>query len=147
MTRLETISRELANALKEAVPETRRAVVLRACERAIEISGLEEPLAVDGLLALQMRKPFQKELEDALVARAAALDEEYLHLKDREDIPPSEGGGYLGKFSQARATSALATALAQNSVEAAGDVVYEATASFEDGHVLLRELMSMLTHP
>ena len=144
MTRLETLSPDLAGKLRRASAAKQRAAGLAACEFAVSHAKVEHALvekALEKVRAAGVLTPKEKAELDAL---AAQLDEEYFALQEAAEEGRASTEDYMGLFGQARAVAALAFAGGEDALQAATEAIYEAAATTDDRQELAALIESAL---
>jgi hypothetical protein len=132
MTRLETISRDLADKLRRASAAKRRAASLAASEFAVVRAKIEHPLverALEKLRAAAVLTPKDKADLGALVTQ---IDEEYFALQEAAEEGRANTEDYMRVFGQARAVAALTFAGGEDTLQAAAEAIYEGGATTDD---------------
>jgi hypothetical protein len=144
VTRLETLSPDLAGKLERASAAKQRAASLAASEFAVARAKVEHPLvekALTKVRATGVLTPKEKAELDALVAR---LDEEYFALQEAAEEGRASTEDYMRVFGQARAVAALSFAGGDDPFQAATEAIYEAAATTDDKEDLAALLQSAL---
>ena len=144
MTRLETLTPDIADKLRRASPMKQRAASVAASEFAIAHAKVEHPLvekALEKLRAGGVLTPKDKAEIDALVAR---LDEEYFELQEAAEEGRASTDHYLRVFGQARAVAALSFAGNEDAFEAATEAIYEAAATTDGKEELAALIQAVL---
>jgi hypothetical protein len=144
MTRLETLNPELAEKLRAASENKRRAASLAACEFAISQSMIDEPLVREVLDTLRWSSSVASTKLKQVEALMTRLDERYFDLHDATEDGRAAPAEYLRFFSQARAVSATLFACKENSFEAATEAIYEASHVAEDQVKLFTQIEATL---
>lgn len=145
MKRLETISPSLAEKLARASAEQRRSLVLAACELAVQRAGLDSEEVNLALASMQQRLPIAAEQVAKIAALVKRLDERYFTLQEDADEGRASPADYLVPFSQARAASAAAYALKDDSLAAGMEAIYEAAVATDSPEETARALEALLT--
>jgi hypothetical protein len=144
MSRLKTISSDLASSLNNANSVKRRAAELAACEFALGKAGVEHNLveeAVEAIRAGEVLTPDRTVAIDALVAK---FDDEYFNLQEAAGEGKATVEDYLRAFSKARAVSAVSFA-GRGTPDGAAEAIYEAAAAVgDDTTELFSDLQSIL---
>ena len=145
MMRLEIAEKDVAKKLRLANPTQQRAASLVACELALEAAAIENPDVLSAIEQLKRDKQLTKEVLSELNALAAQLDEEYFDLQDRSEDDPSIQVESLRLFGQARAVKALSFAGGEDSLVAAMEAIYEASATVDDGSKIFEAVLLVLS--
>jgi hypothetical protein len=132
MTRLETLSSDLAAQLLLATVAKQRAASLAACEFALAKVKFDHPVIDEALRRLRSGNALTAESKAQIESLAAKLDEEYLDLQEAADRGSAAAAAYLRRFAEARAVMALSFVCKEGVPEAAGDAIYEAAAAVGD---------------
>jgi len=146
MTTIELL-RKQAPALAQKIEGFRewelRKVAAVIAEAAVRRTGLSDPVINEALGKLKAFPAPDAELEARVQAVAEELDEKYFTLKEpleeREDAGNTDPAVMLA-FSKARAASAMASALADNSDNAVARAAYEAFHAIGDVDYLIEAL-------
>ncbi|WP_395684363.1 hypothetical protein [Dokdonella sp.] len=131
MTRLKTLAPGLAEKLASASAEEVRTIVLEACRSAVRESGLHDDEVSGALDLLRRHKGPAQGLAERIAALVERWDERYLALQEESDRGTASPGEYLVVFSQARAASAVAFAISDDSLESSMEALYEAAMATE----------------
>jgi hypothetical protein len=144
MSRLETISNSLVNALRHASENRQRTACLAACEFAVAKTGVSSSAVEQALQLLRASQPIPAELKQDLDALTQRLDEEYFDLQEATEDGNASEEEWKRAFSQARAVSALAFAAGEDAFDAATEAIYEATATVDENEELLAIVLKAL---
>jgi hypothetical protein len=144
MTRLETLSPDLAGTLQRASVAKQRAVSLAASEFAISHAKVEHPLVQRALEKVRAAGALTQQEKAELDALAAQLDEEYFALQEAAEEGRASTDDYMRVFGQARAVAALACAGGEDALQAATEAIYEAAATTDDKEELAALIQSAL---
>lgn len=129
-TRLDTFASKLWLRITELPENSRRRIVLAACQHAINESETEEPLLLDAYNKLRSGTRLSSEMQTALKAKAEELDQRYLSITEDEGIDPDE---IADMAKEANAAAALSFAADEDNIESAAECLYEASCtSFDD---------------
>jgi hypothetical protein len=134
--RLETISRSLSEAFRQAGDRQRQRAAALACEIAVSQSGLCGN-AVDAALKLLRDWGTELDVQREIGALIERLDDEYLQLWDQAE--PAEKLKALTLFRKARAAAALSFALSGDP-ERLHEAIYEAAFASDDWAGVLRSV-------
>jgi hypothetical protein len=126
-SRLNSFSRDVASALREAPADARQRAADYAAAWAVARTGLDHPVAATGTA-------------DDAAALTAELDERYFALSEERDAGRASTDQVAAAFEQARAASAVEFARRGDAAEA----LYEAAAAAEDWSELRAGLLSLL---
>jgi hypothetical protein len=134
-TRLRWLSADLADRLKDTSAEKRRQVVLAACSRAVDHSGLTDQIASSVLARLKAGDEIDGLARRDLDGLAAAWDKEA--WKEVDSTHTGDLSVHAASFNKARAANALVYALDQGKVSqdswlAAAEAIYEALVCLDD---------------
>jgi len=129
ISRLDSISRELAGELRNATSVVRRKAAAIACEIAASRTSLEGYAVTAALESLRSGKQVDDVLRQQLKGIAARFDDQYFRLKERGGEEAK--AEVLQLFSKARAASALACAFSENAGNLE-EAIYEAIAAMDD---------------
>lgn len=140
--RLDSISPLLAESFRSAPALKRRRAARLASEAALLSVALTEQSVKHAIEVLRSGTHLRPELRAELKALAARFDDEYLRLDEEGGTEKSQ---VLKLFSKARAISALAFALSDNSAEL-HEAIYEAIAAMEDSRDLVVKVQHALTY-
>ena len=144
MSRLESLSPDLADKLRRASAAKQRAASLTASQYALSHAKVEHPLvkkALDKVRTAGVLTPEEKAEIDTL---AAQLDEEYLALQEAAEQGRASTEDYMRVFGQARAVAALSFAGGDDAFQAATEAIYEAAATTDDKDALSARIRSVL---
>lgn len=141
MFRLDSVAPELAEVFRNAAPATRRRAARVAAEFAVSAVGLQADAITAALKRLRHDKPVDSALRQQLERLAARFDEEYLLLAEQGDVTKEPEA--LRLFSKARAASALASAVSEDSGQL-HEAVYEAIAAVKDAAGLVTTVKESL---
>lgn len=144
MTRLETLSPDLAAKIQRASAAKQRAASLAACEFAISHAKVEHPLVKRALERVRALGVFTPDEKAELEALAAQLDEEYFTLQEAAEEGRASTEDYMRVFSQARAVAALAFAGGEDASQAVTEAIYEAAATTDNKEELSARILSVL---
>lgn len=144
MTRLETLSPDLAVKMQRASAAKQRAASLAACEFAISHAKVEHPLVKQALKKVRAAGVLTPKEKAELDALAAQLDEEYFALQEAAEEGQASSEDYMRVFGQARAVAALAFAGGEDAFQAATEAIYEAAATTDDKEELSARILSVL---
>lgn len=144
MTRLETLSPDLAGTLQRASAAKQRAASLAASEFAIARAKVEHPLVQRALEKVRRAGVLTPEDKAELDALAGQLDEEYFALQEAAEEGRASTEDYMRMFGQARAVAALAFAGGEDALQAATEAIYEAAATTDDKEELAALIQSAL---
>lgn len=131
MTRLETLSPELAGKLRCAAAAKQRAASMAASEFAVCRSKVEHVLVEKALEKLRTANLLTTSERVEIEALAAQLDEEYFDLKELAEEGIGNQEEYWRVFAKARAVAALFFAGDKDSLHGATESIYEAAATIE----------------
>lgn len=129
MLRLDSVSPALAEAFRHAPPALRKSAARVAAELAVSKAGLQGEEITAAIERLRHDKPVDSALRQQLERLAARFDEEYFLLAEQGDATKEPDA--LRLFSKARAASALAFAVSEDSGQL-HEAVYEAITAMED---------------
>lgn len=144
MSRLEVLSAELEVMLHEAPEARQRAAALEACEFAITQAQLKHQLIDKAMEDLRYGHTIPSNERAALQALATQLDDEYLDLQDEFEKGRASESDYMRAFGQARAASAVSSAISDQAFEAAAEAIYEAAATVDDSKTLFAAIRKIL---
>jgi hypothetical protein len=143
MTRLETLSPDVAGKLQRASVANQRAAALAACEFAIARTGIEHPLVEKALKKVRAAGVLTRKEKAELDTLVAQLDEEYFALQEAAEEGRASTEDYVKVFGQARAVAALSFATGEDAFQAATEAIYEAAATTDDKEELSSRILSM----
>lgn len=128
MSRLESVSPQLAAEIRTLRPASRSELARIASEFAVSVAGPPDPKFREVFESFRAGLKLEKQTVDWLASFAEELDE--FAWKVEEDVDSGEAvpEDYLRAFSMARAASAVAFAAAEDAAES----VYEASATVDD---------------
>jgi hypothetical protein len=144
MTRLETLSPDLARKLEGASVAKQRAAALAACQFAISHAQVNHPLVKNALQRVRAASVLTPEEKAGLDGLAAQLDEEYLAMQEAADKGRVSTADYMRLFGQARAVAALSFAGGEDAFHAATEAIYEAAATSDDNERFSTLIQSVL---
>ncbi len=144
MSRLAIVSGSLASALRRASVDQQRDVSLKACEFAVERSGVCSPIVDQVLQLLRASRRVPSEWIHDLQALTQRLDNEYFDLQQAADEGRTNDDEWKRMFSQARAASALMFASGADAFEAASEAIYEAAATVDPSSEFLASISRSL---
>jgi hypothetical protein len=144
MTRLETLSPDLAGKLRRASAAKQRAASLAASAFAISRAKAEHPLVEKALKKVRAAGVFTPKEKAELDALAAQLDEEYFALQEAAEEGRASTEDYIRMFGQARAVAALSFAGGEDAFQSATEAIYEAAATTDDKEELFARILSAL---
>lgn len=144
MTRLETLSPDLAAKMQRASAIKQRAASLAACEFAISRAKVEHPLVEKALKKMRATGVLAPKEKAELDALAAQLDEEYFALQEAAEEGQARTEDYMRVFGQARAVAALSFAGGDDASQSAAEAIYEAAATTDDKEELSIHILSVL---
>lgn len=125
--RLDSAAPVVAQRFRQAPSNKRRQAAQVACEQAVVATGVTAPEVSAALAVLRGAAASDASLRERLESLAARFDEEYFQL--------DEDGGQTQQalvcFSKARATSALAFALADDDTQL-HEAIYESIAALDE---------------
>jgi hypothetical protein len=132
-SRLDSVAPVLAARFRQAPSNNRRQAAQVACEQAVVAAGLTAPEVSEALAVLRGTAAPDVSLRERLDSLAARFDDEYFQL--------DEDGGQKQQallcFSKARATSALAFALAADDAQL-HEAIYESISALDEPAELVR---------
>jgi len=131
MSRLETLSSDLASRLRRASKAKRHAVAVAASALAVAKARVEHPVVDEALRQVRGGHVFTSRVKASIDALAAQLDEEYFELQEAAEADKLPADDYLRAFARARAVAALSFA-GSDASGAADDSIYEAAAAVGD---------------
>jgi hypothetical protein len=143
-TRLEILSRDLAQRLKESPTNKQREAGLAAYEFAVSHASLEYPLVHDALAKLRNRESLASDEEAAIDALFKRVDEESLALGEAVESGQSTRDDYDAAFARARAMAAVSFASGTDPFLSSAEAIYEASFTAEDKNELLGLIESLL---
>ena len=132
MQRLETIAPDISRLLDRLSAQQLRRISTSVCKAVVGQVRLHESTVNEALVALKNSDPIPLPLREAAVALAERLDTTYFDLQDAADEGRATQAQVLDAFSQARAASAVATALSGFDANTAKEVIYEAAAATDN---------------
>ena len=132
MQRLETIAPDLSQLLDLLSEQQLQQIRTSVCKAVVGQVGLDEPTVNEALVALKNSDPIPQSLREAAVAAADRLDTTYFDLQDAADEDRATQAQVLDAFSQARAASAVATAISGFDANTVKEVIYEAAAATDN---------------
>jgi hypothetical protein len=144
MTRLDSLSADLADKLRRASSAKQRAASLAASKFAIARAEVEHPLVEKALEKVRTAGVLTPKEKAELDALAAQLDEEYFALQEAAEEGRASTDDYMRLFGQARAVAALAFAGGEDALQAATEAIYEAAATTDDKEELAALIQSAL---
>ena len=144
MTRLETLSSDLAAKVQRASAAKQRAAALAACDFAITHAKVEHPLVKQTLQKVRAEGILTPEERAELDALTEQLDEEYFALQEAAEDGGATIADYTRVFGQARAVAALACAGGDDAFQAATEAIYEAAATVDEKEELIDRILSEL---
>jgi hypothetical protein len=131
--RLDSVAPVLAARFRQAPSNKRRKAAQVACEQAVVAAGLTADEVSEALAVLRGAAAPDVSLRERLDSLAARFDDEYFRL--------DEDGGQKQQallcFSKARATSALAFALAADDAQL-HEAIYESISALDEPAELVR---------
>jgi hypothetical protein len=127
--RLDSKAPALADIFRNSTPEKQRRAAVVACEAALFIVGLNGAEADEALRALRDGRLGNASLRERLTALSARLDDEYFRVN--EECEASKKPEALALFARARAASALAFSLSDDSTQL-HEAIYEAMSAVSD---------------
>lgn len=139
--RLDSVASGLAERFRQAPSSKRREAVHIACEQAVAAAGLTAPEVSEALAVLGGTATADVSLHKRLESLAAKFDDEYFELD--EDGGAVQKQQALHYFSKARASSALAFALATNDTQI-HEAIYESISALDEPGELIRLLEQVL---
>jgi hypothetical protein len=148
MTRLETVAKDLAVKLKAASPKQQRVAGLAACRLALQRAPVDDPVVTESLSQLQQVGVLSLTLIEALNDLTEQLDTRYFDLQDKAEEAgddPDMRAESLRLFSQARSVAALSFAGGEDSLIAAMEAIYEASATSDDDNKFFDEVLKVLS--
>lgn len=144
MTRIETLSPEVADRLRRASRAKQRAASIAACEFALSQAQIDDPLVQEILEKVRLAEVLTPEKKTEIELFVARLDDEYFDLQEAADDGRASAYDCLRKFAQARAVAALSFAGNEDSHEASAEAIYEAAAASQDKEEFLAFIGSIL---
>ena len=135
ISRLESVSSKLAEAFRQASLLKQRQAVLEACVVAVSRVGLEENEVNAAVEILRCGGDVNSSVREQLEKLAARFDDQYFELDEKGNEATKLEA--LALFSKARAASALAFALSENSGQL-HEAVYEAITAMNDPAEVMR---------
>jgi hypothetical protein len=129
LTRLDSISPELADSFRRATDRQRRNAAFAACAVAVKRAGLAGEVIEEAFSILRNEGRDSESTYRELSSMAALFDEEYFKLRGSDDHSISPEA--LSLFRKARAASALALAL-HSEGELLHESIYEAAIASND---------------
>jgi hypothetical protein len=136
MLRLEDLSTELVDALRQTSEDRRRQAAIAACHFAMTYSSLQNTLVSEMLQHLENRERFSADQQSMIGDIITQLDKQYFDLYDVADANREAGidgttetEEYLKLFHQARAANSLLFAMGEDSILASAEAIYEAAVT------------------
>jgi len=130
--RLDSISPELSRLFSLGNFDKQFAAVLVACSQAINENGLENPEVFSAISLLRVGRG-DVSLKASLNSLSDRFDDSYFKLSNEDGLPKPES---IPFFRKARATSALAFAIARDADELP-EALYEAISAVEDRNTII----------
>jgi len=143
--RLETVAKNVAEKLKVATMSKQREAGLVACEIALLAAPIENPTVLDAVAQLRDKGRLTDEILASLNGLTDQLDQKYFDLQEEAESDPDIQPEYLHFFGQARAVSALAFAGGADSLTAAMEAIYEASATVDDSQKIYDAVLLALS--
>lgn len=133
--RLDSVAPVVAERFRQAPSHKRREAVQVACELAVAAAGLTASEVSEALTVLRGETGADVSLRERLESLAAGFDDEYFQLDEDGDAVQKQQA--LRSFSKARATSALAFALASDDTHH-HEAIYESISAVDEPGELMR---------
>ena len=143
MTRLETISPQVASLLRQADPEKRKLASIGACEVAVRNNRISEPPILSVLQTLRSGGVVAADDKNQLASLCQNLDDAYFSLQEEVDQDSAREQEALVLFSRARICSAVSFA-ANSEVDGPAESIYEAALSVDSRQTVLDHVISIL---
>jgi hypothetical protein len=144
MSRLATISPELAERLHRASAAKRHHAIMVACEMAVSKAQTDYAVVEESLRQLRAGHVFTAKQKGRIDTLTAQLDQDYLNLQEAAETGKIPVADFMGAFAKARAVAAVSFA-GSDAPDAASESIYEAAAAVgEDKAVLLSRIESAL---
>ena len=143
MSRLETMSSELFDRLRQTSDDKQRQAAIAACHFAQAHSNLQDPLFLETLQHLHNRQRFSSHEKSQIETLVSQLDEQYFRLyaidEEKREAADNRSNNereaaekeYMKFFLQARAAACLLFAMDEDSFLASTEAIYEAAATTE----------------
>jgi hypothetical protein len=125
-TALDTFLPELARKLRRASAVKQRAASLVACEVAIVHAKVNHPLVDEVLANMRSAEPVSAKKRCEVEALVEEFDDQYFALQSIDRGNRAEVQEFFRRFRQARAVSALFSALKDDPLDAASEAIYQA---------------------
>jgi hypothetical protein len=144
LSRLETLSPDLARRLRTATTAQRRAAVVAACEFALSHTKIQDTTVAEVMQSMQACISLEPQQKARIQSLAARLDDEYLDLYEAAEADRTKRAKSLCLFYEARAVMALTFAW-NDDRESAQEAIYEAAMAVDRSQIeLLRIVQSAL---
>jgi hypothetical protein len=137
--RLDAVSSTATQGFRAASSAKRGAALLAACERAVEIAGIDVVEVLRALAVLRGTDLPDPSLPPRLQVLAVEFDDAYIRMST--DETPKQDAVRL--FSKARAVAALAYALSRHEDDHL-EAIYEAAHAESDPSAAIRRVESLL---
>jgi hypothetical protein len=144
VSRLEILSIELTEKLRQATVTEQRAVGQAAVDFAVSRVKVEDSIVSESLVTLRTGNSLSPEKKAQLESTIARLDQEYFDLQQAVEEGQAFEVEYLRVFGQARAVAALLCAFKDDPFEAATEAVYEAAAITDEPYLLFTAVERVL---
>ncbi len=141
LTRLDSVSREVSDAFRQANDESRREAARAAAELAVVTTGIKDESISEALAVLRSGITSDVALRARVESLADELDGLYFRLAEANES--SRDPEMFSFFSRARAASAVAHALADDPSDL-HEAVYEAASAMDNAADLLATVKKML---
>ncbi len=144
MTRLSSLSSQLAERLRQSTPVKQRAAATAAIRFALRNASSKHAAIEDALSAVELGRTLSDPQRLVLSALVAALDEDYFRLHVAAEEGGTSADDYLRAFAKARAANAVLHAGGVDPLEASSQAIYEAAATTDDWSELQQIIEAIL---
>jgi hypothetical protein len=144
VSRLETLSADLAAKLRQSNAAKLRQAALAAADFGVTHAKVSDPIVSEALAALRTENRLPPDKVAELEGLVERHDNEYFDLQEAAEEGRATKDDYMRAFGQARAVAAVQFAFKENHFEAASEAIYEAAAVTDDPKVLFSAVEEVL---